>query len=109
MHRTPPLKRPPYSGSFPARGRPSWCSWLFLRVLFEMGVEPLEHAAPEGAVMVEPLLCRFQPCGIEAADMGLAPLGAGDQLGVLQHFEVAGDGGCRDGEGRPDFPDRGLT
>ena len=66
---------------------------------------PLQNCA----VMLQPFLRGFQAFGIQPADQLLAVPGAGDQPGFLQHLEMPGDGGRRDGKGFGQLAHRGLA
>jgi hypothetical protein len=67
--------------------------------LVEQGVEALEPALPEPAVVFEPFGgFRERPC-LEPPRPSLRVAAAGDQAGAFQHLEVLRDGGLAHREG----------
>ena len=77
---------------------------LFLSLgLLESGEKLVElpvPLVPEALVLREPFRRLAQRFRLEVADTGSGLTGAGDEAGLLEHLQVAGDGRLRHLEGR---------
>jgi len=75
----------------------------------QVGIEASKALGPKLLVVRHPVGDFLEGLGGDAAGAPLGFTAAGDQTGVFEDFEVAGDGGHAHGEGRGEFSDGGLA
>src|SRR5579863_7553735 len=85
-------------------------TWLLLGLqLLQIGCQSIQALFPEDAIFLQPIGGAFEGGGFEAARTELRVAAAGDEAGVLQDFEMLGDGGQAHVERFGEFCDRGLS
>jgi len=90
-----------------ARGAP--LLFLFTLERCEQGIEILEAALPELAIVREPSSGFGEGPGFETGGAALGVATARNQAGALEDFEVFGDSGLAHGEGSGQLEDGGFS